>query len=100
MIFIAFASFPQATIKEAANAFISLKALPPSIQRSGPYFKIEEETDLEIITLYTFDGDFNDKAKKFLAARYKAFAEVPGFSLRIEARLDMQEALVKLQIKP
>jgi hypothetical protein len=99
MIFVAFASFPQAQIKEAAQAFISLKTLPPSIQRHGPYFKIEEGANIEITTLYTFDPDFNDKAKKFLEARYKSFADVPGFSLQIDFRLDLQEALLKLQIK-
>lgn len=99
MIFIAFASFPQAHIKEAAKAFLSLKALPGSIQRRGPYFKIEGGPDIEIFTLYDFEPDFAGKAKIFLESRYKTFAEVPGFSVRIEPRLDMQEALLKLQIK-
>ncbi|HIJ90835.1 MAG: hypothetical protein OEV89_09040 [Desulfobulbaceae bacterium] len=99
MIFIAFASFPQAHLKEAATAFLSLKTLPPSIQRRGPYFKIEEGSEIEIITFYEFSADYNDKAKKFLESRYKSFADVPNFSVRIEPRMDMQEALLKLQIK-
>lgn len=100
MIFLALASFPQTEIKEAAKAFLALKSLPASIKRHGPFFKIEDGASIEIITLYEFDPDFTDKAKKFLESRYHAFAGVAGFTVNIEPRLDMQEALLKLQIKP
>jgi len=99
MIFIAFASFPPENIKIAAKVFLTLKVLPNSVKRVGPYFKIDPDAPIEIITIYEFDPDYIDKAKKFLEARYKAFAEVPGFLVKIEARLDMQEALLRLQLK-
>lgn len=99
MIFIAFASFPPANIKEAAQAFLALKELPNSIKRMGPYFKIEPDSPIEIITLYDFDADFTNKAKKFLESRYKPFADVSGFTVTIEDRLDIQEALLKLNLK-
>ncbi|MFZ5774089.1 MAG: hypothetical protein ACOY3Z_01195 [Thermodesulfobacteriota bacterium] len=100
MIFLALASFPQKEIKEAAKAFLALKPLPASIKRQGPYFKIVGESSIEIFTLYEFEPDFLDKAQKFLESRYLAFAEVAGFKVTIEPRLDMQETLLKLQIKP
>ncbi len=43
----------------------------------------------------TFSGEHvKEAAKAFLALK-----AVPGFQVRIEPRLDMQEALLKLQIK-
>jgi len=100
MVFIAFASFPYDRLKEAAKVFLALKPLPASIKRRGPYFKIIAGAAIEVVTLYEFDPAFNSKAEKFLASRYKPFTEVPGFSVAIENRLDLQEAVLKLQINP
>ena len=99
MIVVASASFPHQSLKEAAKAFLTLTPLPASVKRQGPYFKIEEDADIKAITLYEFNSSFTPKAQEFLASRYKPFAEVPGFSSSIAQRLDMEEALAKLNIK-
>lgn len=100
MIFLAIASFPQSEIKEAAKAFIAMKPLPASVKRQGPYFKIIGASGLEILTLYEFDPEFIAKAQKFLESRYNIFSEISGFEVTIEPRLDMQETLLKLQVRP
>jgi hypothetical protein len=93
MIFIANASFPQASVKQAAKIYGEMKKLPAAIQRLGPYFLIEPGQVIKVITVYETDSPAWQEVKKFLEKRYAVFADISGFSCKVEQWRNLPDAI-------
>ena len=100
MIFIATASFPQTSVKNAARIYGEMKKLPAAIRRHGPYFKVESGQDIKMIAVYETDSAASQEVKKFLEKRYEAFEGVAGFSARVEPWANLPDAVAQLAKTP
>ena len=100
MIFIATASFPQSSVKQAAKVYGEMKKLPAAIRRYGPYFKIEAGQALQVITVYETDSASLQEVRKFLEKRYAVFDGVAGFTSTVEQWLELPDAVAQLAKMP
>ncbi|MBU0673910.1 MAG: hypothetical protein KJ950_04635 [Proteobacteria bacterium] len=93
MILLAKVSFPQTSVKKAAQAYSSLPKLPATVHRIGPFFKVEPDQDIEVITIYEAQGTIWPELKKYIDKRFQTFADIPGFSLTLTKGLKMDKAI-------
>ena len=100
MILIATASFPPASVKQAARIYSDMKKLPAAIRRQGPFFKVDPARALNVITVYEIDAAVEWEVKKFLEKRYAVFADIPGFTWEIEQWLNLPDAVSLLAKTP
>lgn len=92
MVIIARVHFPRCHINQAATAYTGLPALPPEIQRSGPFFRTDGDR-VNAITIYSVPEGAAPDQLSGLRERYRPFAAIPDFSCDIHEWRDFRETL-------
>ncbi len=95
MLLISRIFLPRKSLKEAAHAFTRIQKLPATMTRYGPFFKFDDNGDIQATTFYFFkDRQITNNEKKFITNRMSVFKDVPGLTYSVEEWLEMEEAVM------